>query len=147
MLAIVGSERYTAAEVAELAGAQASLLLALRHAAGLPVPAAHVRSYLCADVQALRAAALARSAGTPEETLLELIRQLARGLSRSRSAMHALALRIALEPTLAEVELSRICERAAAELAPLVRPLVANLLVTHLCAAATSPHDPQLSRL
>ncbi len=135
MLAIAGSARYTAAEAAELAGTDTRLLLALRRAMGSAVPGADVRAYLDADVHALRAAAFARRSGTPEETLVELIRTLARGLKHSPAGMHALALRIALDPAVAEAELTHVCERAAGQLAPLVRPLVVNLLALQLSAA------------
>src|SRR5664280_2378637 len=128
---IVGSERYTGAEVAERAGVELGFLLAARRAMGLPVPGPDERLYIEADVEAVRAANLARAAGISEEEMLEVIRTLGRGLSRSAEAMRALALRLALEPGVGELELARLYARVAGELAPLVSPLVVNLLTVH----------------
>jgi adenylate cyclase len=130
--AITGTERYTAVEVAELAGVQVSFLLAARRAMGLRVPDPDERAYVKADVEAVRTAGLAGDAGISEEEMLEVIRTLGRGLSRSAEAMRALALRLVLEPGVGELELARRYAVAAAELAPLIDPLVVNLLTIHL---------------
>jgi adenylate cyclase len=135
---IAGSERYTGAEVAERAGVEVGFLLAARRAMGLPVPAPDEPLYIEADVEAVRAANLARAAGVSEEEMLEIIRTLGRGLSRSAEAMRALALRLVLEPGVGELELARLYARVAGELAPLVSPLVVDLLTVHLREVAES---------
>ncbi|MGO8905537.1 MAG: adenylate cyclase regulatory domain-containing protein [Solirubrobacteraceae bacterium] len=130
--AIAGTERYTAAEVADLAGVDVGFLLAARRAMGLPVPGPEERSYVQADIEGVRTAALARDAGISEEEMFEVIRTLGRGLSRSAEAMRAIALRLVLEPGIGEHELARRYALAAAELEPLLSPLVMNLLTVHL---------------
>lgn len=129
---IAGTERYTAAEVAELAGVQVGFLLAARRAMGLQVPGPDERSYIDADIEAVRTAALAREAGISEEEMLEVIRTLGQGLSRSSEAMRALALRLVLEPGIGERTLAQRYAEAAADLGPLVSPLVVSLLTVHL---------------
>jgi adenylate cyclase len=148
---IAGSERYTGAEVAERAGVELGFLLAARRAMGLPVPGPDERLYIEADVGAVRTANLARAAGVSEEEMLEIIRTLGRGLSRSAEAMRALALRLVLEPGVGELELARLYARIAGELAPLVSPLVVDLLTVHLRqvaeSEAVSPEDRAAGRL
>ncbi len=135
---IAGPARYNAAQVAELAGVEVSFLLAARRAMGLPVPGPDERSFLEADVEAVRTASVAREAGISEEEMLELIRTLGRGLARSAEAMRALALRLVLEPGVGEHELAQRYAHVAAELAPLARSLVVNLLTVHLRQVAES---------
>jgi adenylate cyclase len=129
---IAGTDRFTAAEVSELAGVDAGFLLAARRAIGLPVPGPDERSYVQADIEAVRTAALARDAGISEEEMLEVMRTLGQGLSRSAEAMRALALRLVMEPGVSEPELARRYALAATELGPLLGPLVVNLLTVHL---------------
>ncbi len=129
---IATGERYSAAQVAELAGVHVSFLLAARRAMGLPVAAPGEAAYVQADVEAVRTPASAREAGISEEEMLEVIRTLGQGLARSAEAMRALALRLVLEPGVGEHELARRYARAAEELAPLLGPLVMNLLTVHL---------------
>jgi adenylate cyclase len=135
---IAGSERYTGAQVAERAGVEVGFLLAARRAMGLPVPGPDEPLYIEADVEAVRMANLARAAGVSEEEMLEVIRTLGRGLSRSAEAMRALALRLVLEPGVGELELARLYADIAGELAPLVSPLVVDLLTVHLRQVAES---------
>ncbi len=136
--AIAGTERHTAAEVADLAGVDVGFLLAARRAMGLPVPGPEDRSYVQADIEAVRTAAVAGDAGISEEEMFEVIGTLGRGLSRSAEAMRALALRLVLEPGIGEHELARRYALAAAELGPLLSPLVMNLLTVHLREVAES---------
>jgi adenylate cyclase len=135
---IAGSGRYTAVEVAERAAVEVGFLLAARRAMGVPVPGPDERLFIEADIEAVRTASLARDAGISEEEMLEVIRTLGRGLSSSAEAMRALALRLVLEPGVGELELARLYARVAAQLAPLVSPLVVNLLTVHLCQVAAS---------
>jgi adenylate cyclase len=130
--AIAGTARYTAAQVAELAGVDVGFLLAARRAMGLPVPGPQEPAYVLADIEAVRTAGLARDAGISEEEMLEVIRTLGHGLSRAAEAMRALALRLVLEPGVGELDLARRYAVAASELAPLVAPLAVNLLTIHL---------------
>ena len=130
--AIAGTQRYTAAQVAELAGVDVGFLLAARRAMGLAVPDPQESAYVQADIEAARTAGLAQDAGITQEELLEVIRTLGQGLSRAAESMRALALRLVLEPGVGELELARRYAVAAAELAPLISPLATNLLTIHL---------------
>jgi adenylate cyclase len=135
---IAGRERYTAAEVAELAGAEVGFLLAARRAMGLPVPGPDEQEYIEADLEALRTAGVARAAGISDEGILELMRTLGRGLSQSAEVMRALALRLVLEPGVSEHDLAQRYAHAASQLAPLLGPLIADLLTLHLRQMAES---------
>jgi adenylate cyclase len=135
---IAGRERYTAAEVAELADADLGFLLAARRAMGLPVPGPDERVYIEADLDAVRTASVARAAGISEEGILELMRTLGRGLSQSAEVMRALALGLVLEPGVSEHDLAQRYADAASQLAPLLRPLIADLLTLHLRQMAES---------
>jgi len=135
---ISGTERFTAAEVAGLAGVDVGFLLAARRAMGLPVPGPDERSYIAADIEAVRTAALAREAGISEEEMLEVIRTVGQGLSRSAEAMRALALRLVLEPGIGERTLAQRYADAAADLGPLVSPLIVSLLTVHLLEVTES---------
>ena len=130
--AIAGTRRYSAAQVAELAGVDVGFLLAARRAMGLVVPGPQERAYVQADIDAVRTAGLAQDAGISEEEMLEVIRTLGQGLARAAEAMRALALRLVLEPGAGEHELARRYGLTAAELAPLVGPMATNLLTIHL---------------
>jgi adenylate cyclase len=135
---IVGAARYTAAQVADLAGVEVGFLLAARRAMGLPVPGPQERAYVEADIEAVRTANAAREAGISEEEMLEVIRTLGRGLAQAAEAIRALALRLVLEPGVGEHDLAERYAHAAVELAPLLRPLVVNLLTVHLRQVAGS---------
>ena len=135
---IGGPRRYTAAEVAALAGEEVGFLLSARRAMGLPLPAPDERGYIEADVEALRTAGAFRSAGIADEEVLETLRILGRGLSQSAEAMRSLALRLVLEPGLGEDELAERYASAARQLAPMLGPVVSNLLLLHLRQVADS---------
>jgi hypothetical protein len=83
---IAGRERYTAAKVADLAGADLGFLLAARRTIGLPVPGPDEHVYIEADLETVRTASVATAAGVSEEEILELMRTLdspARGVAMS----------------------------------------------------------------
>jgi adenylate cyclase len=135
---IAGPQRYTATELAELAGVDLEFLLAARRAVGLSAPAPGERAYVQADLESIRMAHTAKAAGITEEEILELMRILGRGLAQSAEAMRALALRLVLEPGVGEHDLAQRYAFAAARLSPMVAPLVVNLLTLHLRQVADS---------
>lgn len=135
---IGGQRRYTAAEVARLAGESVEFLLAARRAIGLPIPESQERAYIDADLQALRMAVVFKAAGVSEQDSLEVLRILGRGLSQSAEAMRALGLRIAHEPGAGEHDLAQRFALTAAQLTPTLGPLVTNLLTLHLRQIADS---------
>lgn len=143
---IVGAERYTAREVAELSGVEESFLVAARRAMGLPVPEPDEAVYTDAEVESTRMIHVARDAGIADGELLDLLRVLGRGLSQAAEALRALPLKLVLEPGMSESELAYEYAQAAAGLYPLVNPLVANMLALHLKHATQSTVVSALER-
>jgi adenylate cyclase len=135
---IGGSERYTAAQLIELTGADPAFLLTARRAMGLPVPEDGEPAYVRADLEALRMAQVAKAAGIGEEEIFGLMRTLGRGLSQAAESMRAVVLRLVLEPGVSEHDLARRYAEAAGQLAPMMGPLVGNLLTLHLRQMAES---------
>jgi adenylate cyclase len=135
---IGGRERYTAEEIVRRSGIDLEFLLAARRAMGLPLPDEGEAAYVQADIDALQMAHVARAAGIGEEEILDLMRTLGRGLSQSAEAMRAIVLRLVLEPGVTEHDLARRYAGTAAQLAPMIGPLIANLLTLHLRQMAES---------
>jgi adenylate cyclase len=144
--AIVGNERYTAAEVAELSGVEPEFLAAARRAMGLPVPDPEEPVYTEAEVESAARTVLAREAGISDEEILELLRVLGRGLSQAAESLRLLPLKLVLEPGLSERELASRYGQAAAQLYPLVDPLISNVLALHLRHTAQSEVISTLER-
>jgi adenylate cyclase len=135
---IVGPQRYTAAEVAELSGVEVQFLTAARRAMGLPIPEPDEPVYTEAELESARRTLVAREAGISDEEILELLRVLGRGLSQAAEAMRALPLKLVLEPGMSERELASRYGEAAAQLYPMVDPLISNVLALHLRHSAQS---------
>ncbi len=135
---IAGRERYTAEQIVALSGIEPELLVALRRAMGLPVPDPGAPDYTRADLEATRMAETFRKAGIPEQGMLDLTRTLGRGLSQAAETMRAHVLQLVLEPGLSEQELARRYALAAAEMSPMVGPLITNLLTLQLRQMAES---------
>jgi adenylate cyclase len=135
---IGGSERYTAVELVQRSGADLDFLLSARRAMGLPIPEGDEPAYIQADLDALGMAHVARSAGISEEEILGLMRTLGRGLSQAAEEMRAIVLALVLEPGVSEHDLARRYADAAAQLSPMMGPLIANLLTLHLRQMAES---------
>lgn len=144
---IGGSRRYTAAEVAQLAGEEVEFLLAARRAMGLPIPAPDERAYIDADLEATRMASVFKAAGVSEQDSLEMLRILGRGLSQSAEAIRSLGLRLVLEPGVSEHDFAQRFATTAAQLTPMLGPLIANLLTLHLRQIADSEAISAAERL
>jgi adenylate cyclase len=129
---IVGTERYTAAEIAELSGADPDFLTAARRAMGLPIPDADEAVYTREELESAKRIDVAREAGISDEDILDLLRVLGRGLSQAAESLRAFPLKLALEPGMSEAELAVRYAQAAAQLYPLVDPMLSNLLALHL---------------
>src|SRR5580704_15352034 len=67
---IVGSERYTSREVAELSGVTEEFLAACRRAMGLPIPEPDEAVYSEAELETARMTHVARDAGISDDDLL-----------------------------------------------------------------------------
>jgi adenylate cyclase len=135
---IVGPERYTAAEVAERSGVEQEFLVAARRAMGLPIPEPNEAVYTEAELESARRVLVAREAGISDAEILELLRVLGRGLSQAAEALRALPLKLVLEPGMSERELATRYGEAAAQLYPMVDPLISNVLALHLRHSAQS---------
>jgi adenylate cyclase len=143
---IVGSERYTAGEIAELSGVEESFLIAARRAMGLPIPEQDEAIYTEAELESARMTHVARAAGISDEELLDLMRVLGRGLSQVAETLRALPLKLVLEPGMSEPELANRYAQAAGALYPLVNPLVESVLTLHLKHATQSTVVSALER-
>jgi adenylate cyclase len=143
---IVGSDRYTSREVAELSGVEEDFLVVCRRAMGLPIPEPDEAVYSEAELESARMTHVARAAGISDEDLLELLRVLGRGLSQAAESLRALPLKLVLEPGMSEPELAQRYAESVAGLYPLVNPLVSNLLALHLRHATQSTVVSELER-
>jgi adenylate cyclase len=135
---IVGGERYTSVQVAQMSGIELDFLVTVRRAMGLPIPEPDEPVYTEADLEQTRMIHVGRAAGISDEDLLELMRVLGRGLSQAAESLRALPLKLILKPGMSEAELAQQYGRAAGQLYPLVNPLVSNLLSLHLRHATQS---------
>jgi adenylate cyclase len=129
---MVGSERYTAAEVSRLSGVEPEFLLAARRAMGLPIPEDDEAAYTSDELESARRILIAREAGISDEETLELLRVLSRGLSQAAESLRAFPLKLVLEPGMSEGELASRYAQAVAQLYPLVDPMLSNVLALHL---------------
>jgi adenylate cyclase len=143
---IVGSERYTAGEVARLSDVDGSFLVAARRAMGLPIPELDEPVYTEAELESARMIHVARDAGISDEEVLDLLRVLGRGLSQVAETLRALPLKLVLEPGMSEPELANRYAQAAGALYPLVNPLVDSVLTLHLKHATQSTVVSALER-
>jgi adenylate cyclase len=135
---LTGGRRYTAAQIAERTGVELDFLHSIRRAMGMPTPAPDEALYTENELDSVRMTGAFAAAGVSEEEILELTRVLGRGLSQAAEAMRAVVLRLVLEPGVSEQELAQRYAAATAELAPMLGPLIANLLTLHLRQMAQS---------
>jgi adenylate cyclase len=135
---IVGTERYTAAEVAATTGVDEEFLIRVRRAMGLPIPDPEDPVYTAAEVETTRMIHTGRAAGIEDDELLELLRILGRGLGQAAESLRALPLKLVLAPGMTETELAQQYALVAEQLYPLVNPMVTNILALHLRHATQS---------
>jgi adenylate cyclase len=135
---VASGERYTASQVAELAGIELELLIAARRAMGLPVPEPQEAVYTDNDLATARLIHVTRAAGISDEENLELLRVLGRGLSQAAESLRALPMKLVVQPGISEPELAHRYAEASEQLYPLVDPLMSNLLALHLRHATES---------
>jgi adenylate cyclase len=143
---IVGTERYTAAEVAELSGVEPDFLVAARRAMGLPIPEPDEAVYTEAELESAQRILLAREAGIPDAETLDLLRVLSRGLAQAAESLRAFPLKLVLEPGMSESALAGRYAEAAAQLYPLVDPMLSNVLALHLRQATQTEVISALER-
>ncbi len=144
---IGGGERYTADQVAELSGVELEFLIAARRAMGLPTPEPDEAAYTDAEVEAAKRIVLGREAGISDEEVLDLLRVLGRGLSQAAQSLRAMPMKLVLKPGMSERELASRYGEAAAQLYPLVDPMVSNVLALHLRNATESEAISTIERI
>lgn len=143
---IVGSERYTAAEIAAMSDVDEDFLIAARRAMGLPIPEQDEAVYTAAELESARMIHVARDAGITDDDVLDLLRVLGRGLSQIAETLRTLPLKLVLEAGISEPELANRYAHAAEALYPLVNPLVESVLTLHLKHATQSTVVSALER-
>ncbi len=143
---IVGNERYTAAQVAELSGVELDFLAAARRAMGLPIPEPDELVYTEAELESAARIVVAREAGISDQDILDLLRVLGRGLSQAADSLRLLPLKLVLEPGMSERDLASRYGQAVAQLYPLVDPMLSNVLALHLRHTAQSEVISALER-
>jgi adenylate cyclase len=124
--------RYTLGEVAERSGLDADSILAHRLAFGLARPAADDVAFTEQDLADYRTVRQFRDAGLPEEGLLEVARVVGPSLARIAEVMRRLVADAFLRAGDTERDLGLRYAEAAANLAPLLGPLLDNGLNAHL---------------
>jgi adenylate cyclase len=129
---IVGPDRYTPAEIAQLAGVEGEFLEAVRRAMGLSIPEPDERVFTDVELEGARMVNAARAAGVSDEEILELTRVLGRALAQVADAARRIPLAHALEPGITEYELATSYAQAVTVLHPMLEPLLANSLSMHL---------------
>jgi adenylate cyclase len=144
---VVGSAKYTAAEVAELAGADPQRLFRLRRAHGLPVPEADSRELTDVDLAAARTSRAYEELGLTEEQMISTTRVLGRSLGTAAEAMRAVMLERVLEPGTTELELARRYAAGVREVMPLTGPMITQMLGQHLRNMVRSEMVAQDERL
>jgi adenylate cyclase len=127
-----GEPKYTGHELSEEAGLPLEYFLAAREAAGLAVPDPEEKAYSEEDVEAARIIADLRSAGIPDEGLLEITRVLGRSLAQGAEVIRAVAASAFLESGITEYELARRNAEAASQFLPRMAPLLQSILRLHL---------------
>jgi adenylate cyclase len=129
---IISGERYTAAQVTELAGVELESMERARRAMGLPIPEPDEAVYSEAEVNSARMLRLAREIGIADDDVIELLRVLGRGMSHAAEALRAMPFKPVVKPGISEQELARGYAEAVTRMYPLVDPLLSNVLLLHL---------------
>jgi adenylate cyclase len=110
----------------------------MRTAAGMAAADDEDALYTEEDVQALRTGTIAKQAGVSDEEIVELTRTLSRGLAPAAEVMRTLVMKLVIEPGMSEYDLADRYAGSVAQLAPTIRPMVANLLTIQLRQMAQS---------
>jgi adenylate cyclase len=129
---IAEEQKYTATDVARLAGIERNLFLAQRRAAGLPTPAARERAFSDADVEAARRLAVALELGFPKDKLLEGARVFGRAAAQAATASRVLSAEAFVYPGDTERDVALRIAEAARTLHPQSVELLQHLYNLHL---------------
>jgi adenylate cyclase len=127
-----GSDRYTAAEVAEAAELDPEFLGRLLQALGAPIPGKDERVYAETDVEAAKRAKLFLDAGLPEEGVLETSRLVGISMANLAEANVDLVGEVFTQPGVDERELATRYAAAAETMAPLLGETLLHAYRIHL---------------
>ena len=116
-------------QIAESAGMDLAVLQRLQRAAGLPwVDDPDAPVHMRADGDIAEHAGRFMAAGIDNEHLLQTVRVLADGLAHAVDPMRSAMLSAIVEPGATELQIAQRSQQLVSELAPLLGPLVADML-------------------
>lgn len=125
-------ERYTIDEVAERSGAPGDLFLRQRQALGLPLPPEGEATFTDEDIEGARRLKAFLDAGLPEEGILRSARVIGMAMAQIAAANRELVGAALMQPGDTERDLGLRYARAARELAPMLAPVLRDVLNLHL---------------
>jgi adenylate cyclase len=128
----LGTERYSAREVAQRTGMPLELVLRHRQALGLPTPDPDERLFTDEDLDAVQRLKAFVDAGLPEDGLLEVTRVLGEGLARVAATVRPLVGDAFLHAGDSERELSARYALVNEQLAPQLGAVMQRILNMHL---------------
>jgi adenylate cyclase len=128
---LAGEGRYSAREVAELAGLDPDFQQRQLRALGLAIGDPDERRFDEDDVEAAKAVRLFLDAGIPEEGVLEVSRVMGDSMSKLAASIGGVAGQALLRPGDTERDLGMRYVQATRELGPFLGPLVAHVLAMH----------------
>jgi adenylate cyclase len=124
--------RYTAREIAELAGLDLEMLLRFRSALGVPLADPDEPLGTEADLEAARRMKAFLDAGLPEDGMLQVARTIGMGTARIAEANRELIIRTLTRPGDNERDVALRFAAAAEYMLPLAGPTVVYALQSHL---------------
>ncbi|HET8592956.1 MAG TPA: adenylate cyclase regulatory domain-containing protein [Solirubrobacterales bacterium] len=127
-----GAERYTAEEIADLAGLGHGFLVRLLQALGAPIPDEDDRVHGEADLEAARRARMFLDAGLPEDGVLETSRIIGISMSNLADANRDMVGEVFTEPGISERELALRYAAAAQTMLPLLGETLLHAYRIHL---------------
>ena len=127
--------RYTAEEIAELAGVNVEDLRYTYVALGMPLADPGVRAHTEADVELGRLLAVALAAGLSVEAVAEVDRIIARGIARIVAASRTAVIEATLRPGMTEHDAAQVWAAAASQLVPTATRLIVLAFEAHLRTA------------
>jgi adenylate cyclase len=125
-------ERYTAEEIAERTGTELPFLTSLRQALGLPKPADDERVYTPDDLKAIDLQRQLAAAGFSEQGRLEVARVLGQSMAHVADVVREVTARTLARPGDTERDLGLRYAEVARSSAPLLGPLLEQVLSLHL---------------
>ncbi len=124
--------RYTAREIAEIAGLDLELLRRFSAALGVPYTDPDESRATEADLEAARRIKAFREAGLPEEGMLQVARTIGMGTARIAEANRELAIRTLAQPGDSERDIALRFAAAAEFMMPLVGPTLVHAVQANM---------------